>query len=283
MIAGKTTRLFKFVASTGAVLNIAKGSLKFTPIDDLNDPSELTPVLDRPAVRASLECLRNSGMTQDQFDWLQCQSAVLDLLSPEEKTLNAPSTLAEANRMLSFSAYDNLDYMEWKLFATIKNIRSRVGILSLSRRYDSLPMWAHYADQARGFVVVLEDLARSFKGDETGSLNIPKKVLYAKHFLGMTFDPSTQDRLFFSKLADWSYEREWRVVTALSACRRSADGKHYLRDVDRHHLTGVICGWRVSSEDILLLGDELRRLNPDAKLISTILDGGRVNLSTPLQ
>jgi hypothetical protein len=36
-------RLFKFVASKSAILSIASGSLKFTPIDDLNDPSELTP------------------------------------------------------------------------------------------------------------------------------------------------------------------------------------------------------------------------------------------------
>jgi hypothetical protein len=276
-------RLFKFVGSTGAVLNMAKGSLKFTPIDELNDPSELTPVMDRSAVRTSLEILRHNGMTQAQFDWIQRQSAVLDLLSPEEKVLNAPRTLSEANHMLSLRAYDNLDYMEKKLFATIQNIRSRVGILSLSERYDSLPMWAHYADLARGFVVVFENLEQSFKGDETGSLNIPKPVVYAEQFLGMTFDPSTQDRLFFSKLSDWSYEREWRVVTALSACQPSQDGKLHLRHVDRFHLKGVICGWRANVDDVSLLGDKLACLNPDAKLISATLDGGRVSLQPPLQ
>ena len=276
-------RLFKFVGSTNAVLNMAKGSLKFTPIEDLNDPSELTPVMDRPAVRASLELLRKNGMTQEQFDWLQHQGAVLDLLSPEEKVLDAPRTLAQANHMLSLFAYENLDYMEKKLFATIKNIRARVGILSLSERYDSLPMWAHYADLARGFVIVLDNLEQSFKGDKTGSLNIPKPVAYADQFIGMTFDPSTQDRLFFSKLSDWSYEREWRVVTALSACRRSPDGNLYLRGVDRLHLTGVICGWRVRAEDVSSLGSELNRLNPNAKLVSAALDDGKVGLNSPLQ
>jgi len=102
-------RLFKFVASTTAVLSMAKGALKFTPIEDLNDPSELTPIMTRAAVRASLDSLRQNGLTQDQFKWLQRQEAVLDLLSPEEKILTAPSTLSEANRMLSIGAYDNLD------------------------------------------------------------------------------------------------------------------------------------------------------------------------------
>jgi hypothetical protein len=172
--------------------------------------------------------------------------------------------------------------MENKLFATIRNISARVGILSLSQRYDSLPMWAHYADLARGFVVVLDDLEQSFSGDETGSLNIPKPVVYADQFTGMTFDPSTQDRLFFSKLSDWSYEREWRVVTALTACRRSADSNLYLRDVDRGHVTGVICGWRAQADDVSRLGSELKRLNPNARLVSAVLDGGKVVLQPPL-
>lgn len=276
-------RLFKFVGSTSAVLNMAKGSLKFTPIEELNDPSELMPVMDRPAVRASLETLRKNGMTQDQFDWLQHQGAILDLLSPEEKVLDAPGTLEQANQMLPLSAYENFDYMERKLFATIRNIRARVGILSLSQRYDSLPMWVHYADLARGFVVVLDNLEESFNGDKTGSLNIPKPVVYADQFIGMTFDPSTQDRLFFSKLSDWSYEREWRVVTALKACRRSSDGNLYLRDVNRLHLTGVIYGWRARANDVSSLGYELKRLNPNAKLVSAVFDGGKVGLNPPLQ
>jgi Protein of unknown function (DUF2971) len=276
-------RLFKFVASMGAVLNMAKGSLKFTPIDELNDPSELTPVMDRAAVRSSLKLLRQNGLNKEQFIWLLCQEAVLDLLAPQEKVLNAPTTLAEANRMLSISAYDNLDYMERKLFATIGSIRSKVGILSLSKRYDSLPMWAHYADQAKGFVVILDDLERSFNGDKTGSLNIPKPVIYTEQFVGMTFDPSTQDRLFFSKFSDWSYEREWRVVTALKKCRRSSDNKLYLRDVDRLHVTGVICGWRLGTDDIISLQNDLKEENLNVKVIPAILDGGRVKISQPLK
>lgn len=275
-------RLFKFVASRSAVLNMARGALKFTPIDELNDPSELTPVMDRAAVRSSLELLRENGLTEDQFVWLRRQEAVLDRLAPAEMVLRAPRTIAEANRILSLAVYEDLDYMENKLFSTIKSIRAQVGILSLSERYDSLPMWAHYADLARGFVVVLENIDRSFAGDTTGSLNAPKRVDYAERFIGMTYDPSTQDRLFFSKLLDWSYEREWRVVTALQDCSRSLDGKLYLRDVDPLHVTGVICGWRVNADDIQSLRNDLPRTNHNLRLVSAILDGGTVNLSPPL-
>ncbi len=275
-------RLFKFVSSTNAVLNMARGSLKFTPLDELNDPSELTPVMDRAAVRKSLEALRIHGLTKDQFRWLRCQDAILSLLAPQEKVLDAPRTLEEANRMLSISVYDNLDYMERKLFATIELIRAKIGILSLSERCDSLPMWAHYAELAKGFVVIFDELAKVFKGDDTGSLNVTKPVDYAEEFLGMTFDPSTQDRLFFSKLKDWSYEREWRVVTALEACRRSLDGKIYLRDVAPSPVTGVICGWRVSEKDRSLLLADIEQVNPKIKVITASLDRGRIILNPAL-
>ena len=275
-------RLFKFVGSRSAILNMARGSFKFTPIDDLNDPSELTPVMDRKAVRSSLASLRKNGLTKDQYTWLCRQDAILDLLAPEEKVLDVPKSMAEANRMLAMSAYDNLEIMEAKLFSTIKSIRARVGILSLSERYNSLPMWAHYTGLAKGYVAVLDNLGLSFRGDETGSLNVPKRVVYAERFMGMTFDPSTQDRLFFSKLQDWSYEREWRIVTALKHCSLSSEGNLYLRDVDPVHLTAVICGWHAGAEDISGLRDELKKTNPKVMVISARMDGGAVGLSPSL-
>jgi hypothetical protein len=48
-------------------------------------------------------------------------------------------------------------------------------------------MWAHYAEQAKGFVVIFDRLDRVFKGDETGSLNVTKPVDYTEEFLGMTY------------------------------------------------------------------------------------------------
>jgi hypothetical protein len=42
-------------------------------------------------------------------------------------------------------------------------------------------MWAHYAEQAKGFVVIFDRLDRVFKGDETGSLNVTKLVDYTEY------------------------------------------------------------------------------------------------------
>jgi hypothetical protein len=270
--------LYKFVASQAAVRAIVSGSLKFTKIDELNDPSELVPDMNRDAVRESLVAVRRNGYTREQFEWLGCQEAVLSLLSPETRVLAQPATIELANRTLALPIYDDLDFMERQLLKTISLIRSRVGVLSLSSRYDSLPMWAHYGAQANGYIMRFEGLDHEFPQNVTGSLNVIKPVKYVEDLVGMTHDPSTQDNLFFCKFQDWSYEREWRVVKALSACQPSTDKKIHIWTVDASTITGVICGWNVSVDEVRSLAAELRYSNPSVEVLRASLDRGRVRL-----
>lgn len=234
--------------------------------------------MNREAVRDSLAAIRRNGYTKKQFEWLGCQEAILRLLSPETRVLSRPATVESANRILALPIYDNLDFMEQQLLQTISLIRSRVGILSLTERFDSLPMWAHYGAQAKGYVMRFDGLDRVFSGDATGSLNAVKPVQYVEDLVRMTHDPTTQDNLFFCKLLDWSYEREWRVVSALSACLRSGDGKAHFKSVGVPTVTGVICGWNVPAEEIRSIAFELQRTNPGLEMRVATLDRGRVVL-----
>jgi hypothetical protein len=272
--------LYKFVGSKGAVQAIASGSLKFTKIEELNDPSELVPIMNRDAVRDSLASIRKTGYSEAQFEWLGCQDATLRLLSPETRILSRPASVELANKTLALAVYDNLDFMERQVLQTIKLIRSRVGVLSLTERFDSLPMWAHYGAQAKGYVLRFNDLDQEFPGDATGSLNAVKPVRYVEDLLGLTHDPSTQDNLFFCKFRDWSYEREWRVVSALSSCQTSHDGKMHLRSIGRSKVTGVICGWNVPENDVRLLVSEVQDINPGVEVLIASLSRGRIVLSS---
>jgi hypothetical protein len=96
-------------------------------------------------------------------------------------------------------------------------------ILCLSEIPDSLPMWAHYADQHRG--VVLE-LTVSDERDSSWLLaqpviysdtppRLPSKEVWAKHLLeGVAVNWSEWFREYhYVKTTDWSYECEWRVMT----------------------------------------------------------------------
>jgi hypothetical protein len=65
-------------------------------------------------------------------------------------------------------------------------------------------------------------------------------------------------------------------------CQRTSDGKLYLRDMTPSPITGVICGWRVSERERLLLRDDLEQLNPKIKVIAVSLMRGKIEL-TPKQ
>jgi hypothetical protein len=273
------TSLFKFVSNQEAVLSIAGGSLKFSKPVELNDPSELLPLMDKDAILRSLAALRVKGYTEHQFIWLGCQHAVLGLLSPETMAIGRPSTIELANQTLTMPFYDDYLSVEKQFLRTIGLIRSRVGVLSLTERFDSLPMWAHYGAQAKGYVMRFDGLDKKFSGDATGSLNVLKRVQYVEDMTGMTFDPPTQDNLFFCKFKDWSYEREWRVVSALSNCQLSTDGKMNLRLVELPIVTGVICGWNVPNKERSFLAEQLLKINPCVQLHVASLDRGRVTFN----
>ncbi len=275
-------RTYKFVSSVDAVINIGSGRLKFTAIPELNDPTEMIPIMNHSAVRHSLEQLRETGFSKEQFEWLSHQGAVLRRLAPEMQAIPVPTSIALANAQVKSAFYNDIGRMERLLERTVSTIRDKVGVLCLSARFNSLPMWSHYANQGAGFAVAFRDLHETFPGDETGSLNTLKEVQYTSEFLGMTFDPTTQDRLFFSKLRDWDYEREWRVVCALADCEIGSLGANSLRTIDRRRVEAVICGWRVSDDATRRISDDLAKNNPDVMIVSARIERGRIVLMPSL-
>jgi hypothetical protein len=277
-------RLFKYVAAPEAVEAMLGGSLKFTPVDQLNDPMEVFPFFDEAEVRESLDVLRRDGCSEEQFSWLTHQHNLLRLLAPELIFMPLPQDRELVGRIYGLAAYEHLPLMRQMLIATIEAIRSKVGILSLSERSDCVPMWAHYARDAAGFAIALDGLDLRYPGDKTGSLNIAKPVLYSERFLGMTFDPPSQDRLFFSKIEDWRYEKEWRVVRALEQCRRAgpSGAPLFLDDVPIDHVAGVICGWKVPDDVYAKVGDLAATLNPSATVARANIVDGRIVLDREL-
>ena len=56
--------LYKFIADPHVVQFLLNGVAKFTPIRDLNDPSELSPNLNFDEVQASRDRLRRDGYSE---------------------------------------------------------------------------------------------------------------------------------------------------------------------------------------------------------------------------
>lgn len=273
-------RLYKFVANLSALAFLLKGAVKFTPIPELNDPSELSPSLNVEAVRASLARLRHEGYSERDMVHLRRQEQVLRRLAPRFLVVRTPHSPAEATAIIRSAFYDSIGILEQLLHAAAKEISSKVGLFCLSRRYDSLPMWAHYARNAAGFVVEFQGLEKIFAGDETGVLWQPVAVRYERVRSGMTFEPQSHETLFFDKFQDWSYEEEVRIVVPLQDCRSESSGGNsiHLYDIPADSVARVILGWNMSADDVARARRLVSGLNPSVEILHARFVRGRVEL-----
>ena len=100
---------------------------------------------------------------------------------------------------------------------SIKEQRN-MGILCLSEEWDSIRMWSHYAQDHKG---VCFEFIRA-EGNCLGDDDICSPVNYVRHYphidLGqmvLNTDGRTIALMMKTKSADWSYEKEWRLITLL--------------------------------------------------------------------
>ena len=103
-----------------------------------------------------------------------------------------------------------------------ENLRGQMGVACLSESYNSLLMWAHYANNHCGICVEYELLEIN---KQLGYSPVP--IVYSNERacfrnLNSGFYEKDAVKLFFeaitSKSIEWSYEREWRIVQDQKAC-----------------------------------------------------------------
>lgn len=274
------TRHYKFIGDPGVVPFLVKGIVKVTPIPELNDPSELTSNVIANDVVESLHRLRREGYTEDDLVHLRRQGKLLERLAPQFQAVPVPRTREEATRLIQSSFYDTTSVLEALLEKTADEMSSKVGLLCVSRRYDSLPMWAHYASNATGLVVEFVCLDRIFAGDDTGILAQPITVRYGREARGVTFDPRSHEALFFEKFQDWSYEQEVRVVLPLTDCmQRDIAGKRlYLYQIPLDCVSRLFLGWRMRTETVDEIRAHVRSENPRVEVVQVRFERGHVTV-----
>jgi hypothetical protein len=271
-------RLYKYISSEVALKNIVDGKIKFATISSLNDPTELLPRIYEDELLRSLHAKRDHGYNEDDLLDLQKQEALFRLLSPETMVVSAPKSTESANALIGLPIYDNIDYLKKKFNQTVELMSSRCGIFCLSTCDNSLPMWAHYANNANGFVIEFQNLQDYFSGDNTGILNMVRGVDYKEIRTGVSFDSGSYSSIFFEKDSDWSYEQGKRVVVELSSCEQLlVDGNLiYFKNIDKNLISRVILGWKIPLQRVTEISDEIRKINPNIEISSAKVIDGRI-------
>lgn len=274
---GVNVRLYKYLDTRAACLSVADGNIKFSPISELNDPSELFNFVNISDTEESLDRLRKEGYSDTEMDGLRRQKLLLRRIAPEMILPGLPESKEEATALLKLPIYADYNHLQTLLNFTVNNMISRTGIFCLSTRYDSFPMWAHYAYNARGCIVEFDGLDSFFKGDETGVLNIIRPIEYQTPRRTVTFEPDSHEEVFFSKLSDWSYESEYRIVKPLDECTYDSGKKMHLLQIPRSYIKRVIVGWNFP-DSIESITKQIHEINPEIEVTLASVDKGVVSI-----
>jgi hypothetical protein len=133
-----------------------------------------------------------------------------DILESEHGRLFLKNQLIVAQQALLPVVDIIFSQLEATFDQVVNNVVSSSGVLCLSEDALSQQMWAHYADQGKGFVVGF-NARHPFFSHRDGSTqrNLLKKVIYTdEHTQNFWRNPYY---LFLVKAPGWAYEKEWRM------------------------------------------------------------------------
>jgi len=184
--------LFKYLASerTDVIENL---KIRFSPFKSLNDPYEALFSIDvTDEVNVAVANVWNQLPVQDK---------TIENQKSYEQNLAAIKKSVELN-LNSEVASDNL----------LNTLGEDFGILSLSRSYTSLLMWAHYASDNTGYVIGFDEINLfSDQYNLEGKFVHPYKVIYSDNRQFVKFkEPNWINKLLCQKPVEWAYEQEER-------------------------------------------------------------------------
>ena len=278
------SRFYKFLHDDGnhtVLRSCLDGNLLFSRIPELNDFSETFAVADKEEIDRSLAEMRRDGCSEEEQRCFYEHVELMEKVFPELKSTFEPfSSLDLISQPFPFLKMNGLDRLiagmglPKNLLNKITNalpsllqsmnetIQNKVGIFCVSKTVKNFPMWAHYADNAKGFVVEYKNLEKLFSGDETKALNQIQKVKYYRNKRpAVTLKPERLIALFFSKQGKWSYETEWRVVKPLAECKKKSVGcgserSFFKMENPKDYISRIIVGWNGNLEEVKSIADE---------------------------
>ena len=128
-----------------------------------------------------------------------------------------------------------------------------IGILSLTETATNQAMWAHYADNHRGFLIGFDTSDSYFHRQQSDQdeFNHLRKVRYISRIKPTrSLIDLVGDDVFCTKGEEWAYEREWRMISPLGneLTNPPAEDAVILLDLPASTVCEVILGARAEPE-----------------------------------
>ncbi len=186
--------------------------LRFTQPSDLNDPFECYPIY--PSKEEYVDFLKKE--LKKEIEKIKKKN----LGKRRTNYFINNSTEKYNSEIIKVINNEKENSREKYIQNSIQNLNSKLGILSLSRRWDSTLMWSHYTNSHKGFCIGFnKDLDYFLKEDPNSSepkyifnpVNYDNNRIKVPLLKGKRIDFN----LLFTKSEDWIYENEERLLSKL--------------------------------------------------------------------
>lgn len=222
-----------------------RGEVYFSPFTQMNDPFEADPSCSMAKLREFVQVVKKNQRLAGRYS------------SPTGSQVAFPGEnpkIARANfKKLTSDPVKIAQCIQKNTSKLIQDIRRKHSLICLSEVPDSLLMWSHYAAGHKGVVI---EYVFDEKEIFTDPFLPPIKVKYDTirpslkdiDIYKFACQPQNEDdedssnhvfnAIWLTKSADWSYEKEWRII--------SKDSSGYCK-VSILRPAGLILGFGISS------------------------------------
>lgn len=243
--------LFRFRSCTEYNLDaFEKDQIWLSKASLFNDPHDSLLFFDKPFILEQSKKIFSADNVPDIHQFLKQYQTLLtqtDFANPNMQSLIASKLDLLDEQMLSGliqQIIPNLDIFLDSRFNDLKSeIRNQLKMACLSESIESPLMWAHYADNHKGFALEYDfrgnnvsqcvgcsnrscknirlatvyPMIYSDKRFDATSYGKWRVEQYIKSYLGMVAETNYKDSLLSIKAAlhksnDWKYENEWRII-----------------------------------------------------------------------
>lgn len=271
------SRLYKYL-KPDRIDVLSRLRLRYTPLGAFNDPFEGRPEITGIGTSEDALAAIDRAIPQEVERVYKSLPPEKQAEIPFEKVLLLAQRMAQEKQEEILHALQSATPLAEKFL--VKAMDEHLGALSLSEVPDSLLMWSHYAASHAGFVLEFDSRHPYFHEQRTSNDDFRhlRRVLYRDTRPSLLLTSMSAVELFQIKSSHWAYEREWRIIRALSEAaevRPAQPWPIHLFSYPPDALTGVIIGARASrdlSDSILqavksnnhLSSVRIRRAQPDS-------------------
>lgn len=235
--------VYKFLP-TARISYLENELLRITQPGDLNDPFECLPV---PPTVSEIGNILKVVMQEDLSKY--------SLTKKQRKAYEEKAELAIKSVLEKIRSGTPGNFKEQFINDGNKNINNKLGILSLSRRWNSSLMWSHYTNSHKGFCLGFDTETDFFKPfrqiADTSKIFMP--VIYSNERIKIPINKGEKIdmNIMLTKSKDWEYEDEERLIVSLE---NAQDKKQempfdiYLYKVPHNLIKEIIVGTNISNE-----------------------------------